>query len=74
MNCYDFLAWTGAYYLLIKIAGSGDGRWWPWLGLLLGLGLFNKIGVLVFGLALASALVLTSHRRGGFRGDNCIDR
>ncbi len=63
MNCYDFLAWTGAYYLLIKIAGTGDGRWWPWLGLLLGLGLFNKIGVLVFGLALALGLIATRHRR-----------
>lgn len=63
MNCYDFLVWTGAYYLLIRIAGEGDGRWWPWLGLVLGLGLFNKIGVLVFGIALTAGLVLTRHRR-----------
>ncbi len=63
MNCYDFLVWTGAYYLLIRIAGTGDGRAWPWLGLVLGLGLANKIGVLVFGLALAAGLVLTRHRR-----------
>lgn len=63
MNCYDFLVWTGAYYLLIGIAGAGDGRAWPWLGLLLGLGLFNKIGVLVFGFALAVGLVTTRHRR-----------
>ncbi len=63
MNCYDFLAWAGAYYLLIRIAGEGDGRLWPWLGLVLGLGLFNKIGVLVFGVALAAGLVATRHRR-----------
>ncbi len=62
MNCYDLLAWTGAYYLLIRIAG-GDGRLWPWLGLVLGLGLFNKIGVLVFGVALVAGLLMTRHRR-----------
>jgi hypothetical protein len=63
MNCYDLLVWTGAYYLLIRIAATGDGRRWLWLGLLLGVGLFNKIGVLVLGIALAVGLVITRHRR-----------
>jgi 4-amino-4-deoxy-L-arabinose transferase-like glycosyltransferase len=63
MNCFDFLVWTGAYYLLIRIVRTDDGAVWPWMGLLLGLGLFNKIGVLVFGAALAVGLVLTRHRR-----------
>ena len=62
MNCYDFLVWTGAYYLLIRLAEDGDGRWWPRLGLLLGVGLFNKIGVLVFGFALAAGLLATRVR------------
>ncbi len=63
MNCFDFLVWIGAYYLIIRIAETDDGRWWPWLGLVLGLGLFNKVGVLVLGLALAVGLVITRHRR-----------
>jgi len=63
MNCFDFLIWTGAYYLLIRIVRTNDGAVWPWIGLLLGLGLFNKIGVLVFGAALAAGLVATKHRR-----------
>ena len=63
MNCYDFLFWTGAYYLLIRIARTGDGRLWPWLGLLLGLGLFNKVGLLVMGVALVIGLAATKHRR-----------
>ena len=63
MNCYDLLVWTGAYLLLIRIVASDDARLWPWLGLLLGLGLFNKIGVLVFGIALAVGLVVSRHRR-----------
>lgn len=63
MNCYDLLFWLGAYYLLIRIARTGEGRWWLWLGLLLGLGLFNKIGLFVFGLALVIGLLATRHRR-----------
>ena len=63
MNAFDMLVWIGAYWLLIRILRSGDGRWWPWLGLLLGIGLLNKIGLLVFGVALAIALVATPHRR-----------
>jgi hypothetical protein len=57
MNCYDLLVGTGAYLLLVHIAATDDGRWWPWLGLL------NKIGVLVFGLALAVGLGATRLRR-----------
>lgn len=64
MNCFDFLVWIGAYYFLIRIAESEDGgRWWPWLGLLLGVGLFNKVGVLVLGAALGVALIVTPLRR-----------
>ncbi|MEJ2720499.1 MAG: glycosyltransferase family 39 protein, partial [bacterium] len=63
MNCFDLLFWLGAYYLLIRIARTGDGKWWLWLGLVLGLGLFNKIGLLTFGLALVIALLATRHRR-----------
>ena len=63
MNCYDFLVWVGAYALLIRIARTEDARSWPWLGLVLGLGLFNKVGVLVFGIALVVGLVLTGLRR-----------
>jgi 4-amino-4-deoxy-L-arabinose transferase-like glycosyltransferase len=63
MNCYDLLFWLGAYYLLIRIARTGDGKWWLWMGLVLGFGLFNKIGLLVFGLALVIGLLATQHRR-----------
>lgn len=63
MNCYDLLFWLAAYYLLIRIARTGDGRLWVWMGLVLGLGLFNKIGLLVFGLAMAIALLATRHRK-----------
>jgi len=63
MNCFDFLAWIGAYFLVIRIAGTNHGRGWVWLGLVLGLGLFNKIGILVYGIALVVGLLLTRLRR-----------
>jgi hypothetical protein len=63
MNCFDFLVWIGAYYLVIRTVGSGNGRGWLSVGLVLGSGLLNKIGVLVFGAALAIGLLATEHRR-----------
>jgi 4-amino-4-deoxy-L-arabinose transferase-like glycosyltransferase len=63
MNCFDLLFWLGAYYLLVRIVRTGDGKWWIWFGIVLGLGLLNKIGLLVFGLALLIGLLATSHRR-----------
>ena len=63
MNAFDLLFWLGAYYFLIRMARSEDGRWWIPFGLLLGLGLTNKIGLLVLGAALVVGLLLTRHRR-----------
>jgi hypothetical protein len=63
MNAFDLLAWAVAFLLLVKIVRTGDGRLWPWLGGVLALGLLNKIGLLVFGAALAVGLLLTGYRR-----------
>jgi hypothetical protein len=63
MNAFDLLAWTASYFLVVRIARTDDARWWPWLGLQLGIGLLNKVGLLVFGVSLAVGLVTTRHRR-----------
>jgi 4-amino-4-deoxy-L-arabinose transferase-like glycosyltransferase len=63
MNCFDLVLWAAAFYLLVVIAGTGDGRWWPWFGLVVGIGLFNKIGLIVLGMGLVFGLLLTKHRR-----------
>jgi hypothetical protein len=63
MNAFDFLFWVGAYLVLLRIVRTGDGRLWPVLGVLLGVGLTNKIGLLVFGLALVLGILATGERK-----------
>jgi len=63
MNCFDFLFWIGAYCVLIRIARTGDGHTWLWMGLVIGLGLFNKIGIMMFVLAMLVGILATRHRR-----------
>ncbi len=63
MNALDLAIWAGAWLLLAHWVAAPSPRLLLWLGALLGLGLLNKIGVLVLGAALALGLLLTSHRR-----------
>ncbi len=63
MNAFDMVFWVAAWALLAHWVADERPRWLVWLGLVLGLGLLNKIGLLVFGAALALALVATRHRR-----------
>jgi 4-amino-4-deoxy-L-arabinose transferase-like glycosyltransferase len=62
MNAFDLLFWAAAALLVVRIVDTGDARLWLVLGLVLGLGLQNKISVLFFGFGLAVALVLTPLR------------
>jgi hypothetical protein len=63
MNAFDLLFWILAFYVLIRIVKTGNSKLWLLMGLILGLGLLNKIGLLVFGLALAGGLLLTPNRK-----------
>jgi len=67
MNAFEPLVWLGAALMLMRIlragperAGSGP---WLWLGALLGLGLLNKISVLLLGAGIAVGLLATPARR-----------
>src|SRR5262249_18207513 len=46
MNAFDVLFWCLAAYLVVRLSAGGDPRLWLLLGLVLGLGLANKISVL----------------------------
>lgn len=63
MNALDLLIWTIAFSLLLRILRAGRGRDWIALGLVLGLGLLNKISVTWLGMGLFVGLALTPARR-----------
>ena len=73
MNCFEILFWALAAYLVLRICnletsdageGASDGRrLWLLLGLVLGLGLLNKISVLWLGVGLAVGILATPLRR-----------
>jgi 4-amino-4-deoxy-L-arabinose transferase-like glycosyltransferase len=62
MNVFDQLFWAIVGLLIISTIRDG-GRSWILLGLILGLGLMNKISVLFLGAGIAAALLLTPQRR-----------
>ena len=63
MNSFEILLWNVAFYLFVRATDSGETRNWVFLGLVLGLGLLNKISVLWLGAGLAAGIVLTPARR-----------
>jgi len=63
MNALDILFWTLVFYVLVAIVKSGNSKLWILMGFIIGLGLLNKIGVLVLGAGLAVALILTPGRK-----------
>ena len=63
MNALDLLLAACAVYLLVVLIDTGDPRWWVVIGLVLGLGLLNKVGMLWIGLGVFVATVLGRERR-----------
>ncbi len=63
MNVFDLLFWTAAIRVLLEAIDGGTARTWALLGLLLGIGLLNKISVLWLAAGIAAAIVLTPARR-----------
>jgi 4-amino-4-deoxy-L-arabinose transferase-like glycosyltransferase len=63
MNGFESLFWMGCALVLIRIVRTGDSRLWVWFGCLAGLGLENKHSTLIFGAAVAVALLLSPERR-----------
>ncbi len=63
MNVLDLLLWAVAVRVLIRVLDRPATAAWLVLGLVLGLGLENKISVLWLGAGIAAGLLLTSSRR-----------
>ena len=63
MNGFEPLFWMGCIWALIRIVRTGDSRLWVAFGVFAGLGLENKHSTLLFGGAVAAALLLSPQRR-----------
>lgn len=63
MNVFDLLLWTLALRVLIDCLDTPRTAPWVWLGVLLGLGLLNKVRVMWLGAGIGAALILTPARR-----------
>ncbi len=63
MNSLDLLIWAGVFYVLLDCLEKERTVHWVSLGLLLGLGLLNKLSVLFLGAGLAGGLLLSPARR-----------
>lgn len=63
MNCLDILLWTVVAYIMLRIIQEENKKLWITLGVLLGLGLLNKIGILFLGAGLFAGMLFTSQRR-----------
>jgi hypothetical protein len=59
MNAFDLLFWALGFWLLARLFAGGDPRGWLALGVVLGLGLQNKLSVLLLGFGLAVGVLLT---------------
>jgi len=63
MNAFSYLFWALSAYLLVLIVDRSRPGLWMFLGVVMGLGLLNKIDFLWFGVGLAAALLLTNLRK-----------
>ena len=63
MNVIDVFVWTAAARILIDVVEAPTTGRWIALGVVLGLGLENKISVLWLGAGIGAALILTPARR-----------
>jgi hypothetical protein len=63
MNCFETLFWTAAFYTIIVALRKGQRKSWLILGVVLGLGLLNKISVLWLCTGLGVGLLLTTDRK-----------
>jgi len=62
MNAIDIFLWALAIYLLIRIINTEEKKYWVLLGLVLGIGLLNKISVLFLGAGIFVGLLLTNRQ------------
>jgi hypothetical protein len=67
MNAFDPMLWTLIAWFLVDLAQTGREQNWIWIGLLTGVTLLNKYGVLFFIAGLLAGVLLSQLRRSFIR-------
>jgi hypothetical protein len=67
MNAFDPLLWTLIAWCLVDLVQTGNERNWIWIGLLTGVTLLNKYGVLFFLAGLLVGVMFSQARRSLLR-------
>jgi 4-amino-4-deoxy-L-arabinose transferase-like glycosyltransferase len=62
MNFWDILVWSGILLVLVRLVRTDNPRLWPAVGLLIGLGFQNKIGIIFLCFGIAAGVLLTPLR------------
>ncbi len=62
MNIFDHFFWVLSAYLVVKIIQENKSSNWILLGVTLGLGMLNKIGMIWFGAGFAAGLLISPYR------------
>ena len=62
MNSLDVLLWTTAVLTAVRLVSTGDGRMFLPLGIIIGLGAMNKIGILWLAAGLVAGLIFSPYR------------
>ena len=60
MNSFDVLIWAVGWWILTRILRNGNHRLWLLFGVVMGIGLENKISVLFLGFGIVVGLVLSA--------------
>jgi 4-amino-4-deoxy-L-arabinose transferase-like glycosyltransferase len=60
---FDYLLWTVATWILVRLLDGADPRWWLGLGLTVGVGLQNKHLIGLFAAAVLIGLLATRQRK-----------
>jgi hypothetical protein len=63
MNAFDPFLWTLIAWFLVELVQTGEEKNWLWIGILTGITLLNKYGVLFFVAGLLAGVAFSSLRR-----------
>ena len=63
MNSFDILLWSAAFYFIILIIENNETNDWIILGIIMGLGLLNKLSFLWLGAGLFAGILFTDKRK-----------